>query len=397
MTTAAADSPSLDALLAHATWARRLAYTLVRDDAAADDLVQEAWETAIQHPPDATRPVRPWLGQVIRNLFRMRLRERARRLQREAAAYAAAIDDAAPAVGADRFAEQLEQQRLLGELVLALDEPLRTTVLLRYFEGLSSADIATRQNIPAGTVRWRLKEGLARLRAALDRKSGGDRTRWQVAIVPLALLGARHVAAAPLPLKGAPMLKVAIASALVGAGVSAAVVVKHQQTPVASAAPAASSVAAPVASKGSTTLPRLSKERRAEMLQQIAQARASAPRPAKAAAASLDSDYIRSRLQEILPLIKECFEAGLERTPNLAGRIVLRFTVVGHEGIGGLVSDSQVLAEKTTLTDATVRECIQESVYAAQFVAPMGEGETVIEYPFSFSATPGPIPGDDDE
>lgn len=193
------------------------------------------------------------------------------------------------------------------------------------------------------------------------------------------------------------MLKVAIASALVGAGVSAAVVVKHQQTPVASAAPAASSVAAPVASKGSTTLPRLSKERRAEMLQQIAQARASAPRPAKAAAASLDSDYIRSRLQEILPLIKECFEAGLERTPNLAGRIVLRFTVVGHEGIGGLVSDSQVLAEKTTLTDATVRECIQESVYAAQFVAPMGEGETVIEYPFSFSATPGPIPGDDDE
>lgn len=183
------------------------------------------------------------------------------------------------------------------------------------------------------------------------------------------------------------MLKVAIASALVGAGVSAAVVVKHQ-TPVASTAPAAAGVAAPTAAATTTTLPRLSKERRAAMLQQIAAARANTPRPTKAPAASLDSDYIHSRVQEILPLIKECFEAGLERTPNLAGRIVLRFTVVGHEGIGGLVSDSQVLAEKTTLADAAVRECIQESVYAAQFIAPMGEGETEIEYPFELRAAP---------
>ena len=47
-----------------------------------------------------------------------------------------------------------------------LDEPYRTTLLLRYGEMLSSVEIARRQQVPAGTVRWRLKSAVDRLRAA---------------------------------------------------------------------------------------------------------------------------------------------------------------------------------------------------------------------------------------
>ena len=47
--------------------------------------------------------------------------------------------------------------------LLRLDEPYRTVILLRFYEGLSSAEISRREGIPAGTIRWRLKQGLKEL------------------------------------------------------------------------------------------------------------------------------------------------------------------------------------------------------------------------------------------
>jgi RNA polymerase sigma-70 factor (ECF subfamily) len=56
----------------------------------------------------------------------------------------------------------------------ALDEGHREVLLLRYFDGLSSAEIAQTLMVPAGTVRRRLKDSLDRLRQRLD----GRRERW---------------------------------------------------------------------------------------------------------------------------------------------------------------------------------------------------------------------------
>ena len=62
-------------------------------------------------------------------------------------------------------------------MVAALDEPYRSTVLLCYGEELSPSEVARRQGIPAGTVRWRLKQGLDRLRSGMDR-AHGSRRAW---------------------------------------------------------------------------------------------------------------------------------------------------------------------------------------------------------------------------
>ena len=56
--------------------------------------------------------------------------------------------------------------------VLELDEPFRSTLLLRYVEGRSAADIARRQGVPAGTVRWRLKAALDDVRARFGASTG---------------------------------------------------------------------------------------------------------------------------------------------------------------------------------------------------------------------------------
>ena len=52
----------------------------------------------------------------------------------------------------------------LCEAVEALSEKIRETVKLHYFEEMSVEDIAKKQNIPPGTVKWRLAEGRKRLR-----------------------------------------------------------------------------------------------------------------------------------------------------------------------------------------------------------------------------------------
>ena len=48
----AAATPTVDDLLAHAAWARRLARTLV-GEGDSDDLVQETWMAALRERPDA--------------------------------------------------------------------------------------------------------------------------------------------------------------------------------------------------------------------------------------------------------------------------------------------------------------------------------------------------------
>ncbi len=168
-------------LLEHIDWIRKLARALVRDPAEAEDLAQEATAVALDSPPAADRPVRPWLAGVMRNLSRMRARGAARARRREEASVEPTV-----AAGTAELVERVEMHRLISELVVSLGEPMRTVVLLRYYEGLSAPDIARRLGIADGTVRWRLKQALDGMRTTLDQKHAGDRARWCGMLAPIA-------------------------------------------------------------------------------------------------------------------------------------------------------------------------------------------------------------------
>lgn len=173
-------------LLSRAAWVRRLAAELVTDTASADDLVQDTFLAFLRRPPRADRPLEPWLARVVKNLARNRRRDEAQRL---ASAELPASD--ARAVAPDQLAEELEAQRVLVEEVQALAEPLRSTIVLRWLRGLDANTIAKLQGVPASTVRWRSMRGLEELRARLDRRFGGDRNAWCVALAPLGMRAAR--------------------------------------------------------------------------------------------------------------------------------------------------------------------------------------------------------------
>ena len=173
-----------DTVLGQLDGLRALARSLVQGDADAEDLLQDAAVTALEHPPaDDGRSVRGWLKAVLRNRWRMDHRRDRRRRAREAAVELAALPVSAEARRTEPADQVLARARALERLaaaLVALDEPFRTTVIRRYFDGRSSADIARELGVPAGTVRWRLKTALARLRAALDDTA----PRWQRAFLP---------------------------------------------------------------------------------------------------------------------------------------------------------------------------------------------------------------------
>ncbi|MCI0588382.1 MAG: sigma-70 family RNA polymerase sigma factor [Planctomycetes bacterium] len=169
-------------LLEHAGWIRSLARRLSRDAASADDLAQKALVAAIEHPPAPERPLRRWFAAVLRNFAREDHRSETRRVERERRV---ARGESLPSTA--ELVERLAAQRRVVEAVADLEEPYRTTILLRFFEGLPPRTIARRLEVPVETVKTRLQRGLERLRQGLDRTYGGDRKAWLLALAPLRL------------------------------------------------------------------------------------------------------------------------------------------------------------------------------------------------------------------
>jgi RNA polymerase sigma factor (sigma-70 family) len=203
-------SNGLPDLLGHAGWLRRLAASLVRDPDLADDVVQQTMVAAWTHGPVATVDgegngrVRAWLGKIARNQARDQRRgERRRRTREEVAVEIDRQTCAASPATPEQLIGNLEIHRILAEVVTALDEPYRSTLVLHYYEAIPAADIAQRLGIPPSTVRWRVQEALGRVRQALDRRHGGDRDRWRRALAPLivgpAAQPATHGAGLPAP------------------------------------------------------------------------------------------------------------------------------------------------------------------------------------------------------
>jgi RNA polymerase sigma-70 factor (ECF subfamily) len=187
-------------LLEESAALRALALSLV-GSADADDCVQDAWVAAIRTPP--RRNPAAWLRTVVRNLAFRKGRDAARRRRREVRS---ARGEALPSVA--EAAERREVRRLLLAAVDALDEPYRSTVTLRYFEGLTPTEIARTQGIPVKTVKTRLARALDRLRLALDEAHGGRRRAW--APVLLAALSGAAPAGGVIAMKKVAVAVVAL-------------------------------------------------------------------------------------------------------------------------------------------------------------------------------------------
>jgi RNA polymerase sigma factor (sigma-70 family) len=165
---------------------RRLARSLVGDVHLAEDLAQETLVAALAGAPREARDLRGWLAGVLRRRAARVWRGDGRRVWREREVARA---EALPST--DELAVRAEDHRRVVAAVLALDEPYRGTLLLRYLEELGPGEIAARQGVPLATVKTRLRRGLEHLREDLGAGSGRG-SEWLAALASLGLPRASH-------------------------------------------------------------------------------------------------------------------------------------------------------------------------------------------------------------
>ncbi|MEM7201496.1 MAG: sigma-70 family RNA polymerase sigma factor [Planctomycetota bacterium] len=215
-----AASPNLDALLAQSAWAHSLARELVRDPDQADDLVQQGFLEALRRlPGDRIASPRAWLGRVLRHRAVDEARSDRQRRRREAALARPEASEAADPAGSS--AHRVRVQRDLANAVLALEEPYREVITLRFFDAVPPRTIAKRLGRPVETVRTQIKRGLDQLRGQLD-TDYGDRDAWCAALLPLVGAGApATVGSSTLVALGGALMTWKVLVPLVGASLAA--------------------------------------------------------------------------------------------------------------------------------------------------------------------------------
>ena len=158
------DEESLGALYdRHADGLLGLALKLLRERQEAEDAVHdlfvEVWQRAGEYDP-RRGSVRTWIAMRLRS----RCLDRLRRAKVRRDKTPEPVVTAAPPEAIERAVDEPRVRAALA----TLGEPQREVVLLSYFGGLSSAEIAERLAIPIGTVKSRLRAALATLRSTLE-------------------------------------------------------------------------------------------------------------------------------------------------------------------------------------------------------------------------------------
>jgi RNA polymerase sigma-70 factor (ECF subfamily) len=141
----------------HWPHAYRAAYLVVHDSAAAEDIAQEAFLSALRRLDrfDRSRPFGPWLHRIVVN--RAIDWARARRLRAEAQLADACADEHVPELSDPTMAA-----------LAALSPEHRAVIVLRHLLGYTPGEIAELLDLPRGTVNSRLRRGLDELREAVE-------------------------------------------------------------------------------------------------------------------------------------------------------------------------------------------------------------------------------------
>jgi RNA polymerase sigma factor (sigma-70 family) len=144
-----------------------LALRVVRDQALAEDAVQEAfltvWRTASSFRSDRAKPSTWILTLVHRRAVDVVRREERRR----AAPLEGTEEPEERGLAADEEIQLSDRRRLVQQALLQLPEEQREALELAYYGGLTQSELAERLSVPLGTIKSRMFTGLRRLRDLL--------------------------------------------------------------------------------------------------------------------------------------------------------------------------------------------------------------------------------------
>ena len=142
---------------------------MVGNDADASDLTQDIFAAAFQRRDslDSERDPGAYLYRIATHAVYRHFRSRSRRLAREQSVAREDVEFE----GVDPVTKEMqrEEQRNVQESLAELPEELRGLLLLHYYNGLTTAEIARVLDKPRSTIRDRLRQALDSLSSALRR------------------------------------------------------------------------------------------------------------------------------------------------------------------------------------------------------------------------------------
>ncbi len=154
----------------------RVARAILRDDAEAQDVMQDAYVRAYQHLDQfaARAPFSAWLTRIAVHeaLGRLRLRKQNPQLDdtEQEGEFSMSLVETSP--NPEQSASRAELGRLLEEALLDLPDQYRTVVMLRDVEELSTSETAAALDLTEHNVKVRLHRGRAMARGWLFARVG---------------------------------------------------------------------------------------------------------------------------------------------------------------------------------------------------------------------------------
>jgi RNA polymerase sigma-70 factor (ECF subfamily) len=154
----------------------RVARSIVRDDAEAEDVMQDTYVRAYQHLDQFSRlaPFSTWLTRIAVNesLARSRRRSRLEQLDLQEGDPESPANPVEYAPNPEQSTSTAELGHLLEEALLSLPEQFRTVLMFRDVEELSTAETAEALGITEQNVKVRLHRARALVRGWLFTRVG---------------------------------------------------------------------------------------------------------------------------------------------------------------------------------------------------------------------------------
>ncbi|HEX5713678.1 MAG TPA: sigma-70 family RNA polymerase sigma factor [Solirubrobacterales bacterium] len=154
----------------HGGVAYSLAYRIVGEKTAAEDVTQEAfisiWRSGARFDR-ARGSVRSWMLSIVRNRAIDTLRSRAGKAPKLTFDDEAALEQRPAEERTEEEALQHETARELRGAVGSLPSEQAKVIELAYFGGFSQSEIAAMLGVPLGTVKGRMRLGMEKIRGEL--------------------------------------------------------------------------------------------------------------------------------------------------------------------------------------------------------------------------------------
>lgn len=146
---------------------------VLNDREDSEEVLQEVmsslWRKAHLYHSGRGRPI-TWLASMARNraIDRLRQKQRQSRLKTAYSEEVDAVPRTATAPSGPEAASRRDTCRVVRSAVMELTEVQREAIEKVYFEGLTQQEIADQLGEPLGTVKARIRRGLAKLRKTVE-------------------------------------------------------------------------------------------------------------------------------------------------------------------------------------------------------------------------------------